>query len=80
MPKKEEKDDLRAISSDICDNISRHVSECKTCQRRLSFDPIEKALLKTHSVKNEIMELIAYIVTGIVLIVALHLISKVKMR
>ena len=62
----------------VCDKISGHVHNCKQCQRRLSFDPVEKALLKTHSVKNEIFELIAFIILGIIIIFALHIIPGMK--
>lgn len=56
----------------MCDSIYTHVHQCNHCQRRLSFDPIEKALLKTHSVKNEILELIAFIFLGIMIILIVH--------
>lgn len=65
-------DDYDTQASKMCDNIYAHVHQCNHCQRRFSFDPIEKALLKTHSVKNEIMELIAFIALGIIIIVLVH--------
>ena len=67
-----ESDDEFDSSNGICDKIYLHVIKCITCQKRLSFDPIEKSLLKTRSVKNEIMELIAYISTGIFIIFVLQ--------
>jgi hypothetical protein len=66
-------DEYEFVSNEMCDKIRQHVHQCKICQRRLSFDPIEKSLLKTHSVKNEIMELIAFISigTGIIFILSI---------
>ena len=63
---------------EFCDKIQTHVTECVICQRRLSFDPIEKALLKTHSVKNEIIELLAFIATGCMIIIILYMLLKYK--
>ena len=68
-----EQDDYETYSQKMCDRVTTHVHQCKQCQRRLSFDPIEKALLKTHSVKNEIFELIAFMVLGIVIIILVHI-------
>lgn len=61
-----------------CLDIQTHVNYCFTCQKRLSFDPVEKALLKSHSIKNEIIELTAYIATGIIIILLLYLILEFK--
>jgi hypothetical protein len=66
--------------SDLCDDVADHVEHCMLCQRRLSFDPIEKALLKTHSLKNEVMEFFAFVVTGLVVIASLWAVAKVKTR
>lgn len=66
------------IKQSICDKISTHVHECKTCQRKLSFDPVEKALLKTHSIKNEIMELVAFVSMGAMIIVILYYVVLYK--
>ena len=65
-------------SAMMCDKISEHVHGCATCQRRLSFDPVEKALLKTHSVKNEVMELVAFLTAGLFIIVVLYMLLKWK--
>jgi hypothetical protein len=74
IPTKDPSDHLdeRKVMMPICDKIARHVHECKTCQRKLSFDPVEKALLQTHSMSNEIMELIAFLALGAIIIVALQ--------
>ena len=68
--------DYDTYSERMCDKISTHVHHCKQCQRRLSFDPVEKALLKTHSVKNEILELCAFIILGVMIIIILQLKNK----
>ncbi len=80
MSDMEDANDIKDMYSGAikCEQVSNHVHECNICQRRLSFDPVEKALLKTHSVKNEIIELIAYIATGVIIIVVLHLLLKFK--
>lgn len=64
--------ELKLVSDNICNKVFLHVNQCITCQKRLSFDPIEKSLLKTRSVKNELMELLAYISTGIFIILVLR--------
>ena len=61
---------------ELCKKIELHVLECSHCQRRLAFNPVEKSLLKTYSVKNEIIELIAYISLGIFLIFILSIFQK----
>lgn len=73
-------DEYEVYSQNMCDKVNTHVHECKQCQRRLSFDPIEKALLKTHSVKNEILELIAFISLGVITIVTLHMIKGIVVK
>lgn len=65
-------DDYEERALNMCDSIYTHVHQCAHCQRRFSFDPIEKALLKTHSVKNEVLELIAFIALGIIIIFIIH--------
>ena len=62
----------------ICDKIQHHVAVCKLCQRRLSFDPIEKSLLKTHSVRQEIFELVALLGLGTFIIAFLYILQSVK--
>lgn len=69
-----EEDEFSLETKVICDKIAQHVYQCETCKRRLSFDPIEKSLLKTHSVRSEIFELIAFIIFGIIVIVMLYFI------
>lgn len=64
--------------TDLCEDVADHVHHCMVCQRRLSFDPIEKALLKTHSLKNEVMEFLAFTVTGLVVIASLWAVAKVR--
>ena len=64
-------EDYATVAQRMCDGVSEHVHECKRCQRRLSFDPIEKSLLQTHSITNEILELIAFIVLGLMIIISL---------
>lgn len=49
----------------VCKKIVLHVHECHHCKRKLSFDPVEKALLKSVSIKNDVIELIAYIFNGL---------------
>jgi len=70
-------DDYDKFSHEMCEKVTDHVYQCKVCQRRLSFAPVEKALLKTHSVKNEIIELVAFMTLGIVIIFAVHAYKKV---
>ncbi len=65
-------------SSDLCDDVADHVHQCMKCQRRLSFDPIEKALLKSHSIKNEILEFLAFLVMGCVVIASLWVVARVR--
>ena len=60
----------------VCDKIATHVGLCKLCQMRLSYDPVEKSLLKTNSIHREIIELIAFIVMGVVVIVSIHILTK----
>jgi hypothetical protein len=55
------------VSKTICNNVRSHVTECKNCQRGLSYDPTEKAIMKTHSIVNEILEMLAYVLLGIFL-------------
>jgi len=69
-------DEYERTSHQMCDKIRDHVHQCKTCQRRFSFDPIEKALLKTHSVKNEVMELIAFISLGAGIVFIIYMLRK----
>ena len=64
--------DYDTYAKAMCDKVSAHVNDCQRCQRRLSFDPIEKALLKSHSIKNECFELIAFIAVGIFIIILLQ--------
>ena len=63
-------DEYETFSQSMCDKIYMHVNQCQQCQRRYKYDPVEKALLKTHSIKNEIMELLAFALLGLVVIVA----------
>ena len=65
-------------TTNLCDDVSDHVHQCMQCQRRLSFDPVEKALLKSHSVKNEIIEFLAFMVMGCVVIASLWVIARVR--
>lgn len=62
----------------LCDDVADHVHQCMLCQRRLSFDPIEKALLKSHSMKNEITEFLAFMMMGFVVIASLWIVGKVR--
>jgi len=62
-----------------CVKIQQHVHQCTDCKRKLSFDPVEKALIKSYSIKNDILELLVFIITGILLIIILNLIVKIKM-
>lgn len=72
----EDEDDEYIVETKIvCDEIAKHVYQCQVCQRRLSFDPIEKSLLKTHSIKNEIFELLAFIIFGILIIFMLYIVA-----
>jgi hypothetical protein len=71
-------DEYERTSHEMCDKIREHVNLCKTCQRRLSFDPIEKALLKTHSVKNEVMELVAFVCLGIGIISTIYMLKQTR--
>lgn len=52
------------MEGNVCKKIVLHVHECHDCKRKLSFDPVEKALLKSVSIKNDIIELIIYIFNG----------------
>ena len=65
--------DVHISQQPPCDKLIDHVSMCTYCQKHLSFDPVEKALLKTHSVKNELFEVILYIAIGIFVIICLRL-------
>jgi len=65
-------DEYEQRAQAMCQQVSDHVHRCKQCQRRLSFDPVEKALLKTHSLKNEIFELLAFVSLGIVVVLTLR--------
>jgi len=56
-----------------CDKLIDHVGRCRYCQRHLSFDPVEKALLKTHTLKNELLEVLLYIGMGILVIICLRM-------
>jgi len=69
----EDYEDYEEKALSICDKIYSHVNQCKHCQRRMSFDPVEKALLKTHSIKNEILELVAFLALGVLIIFVLRI-------
>ena len=64
--------------TDLCDDVANHVYNCRLCQRRLQFDPVEKALLKSHSVKNEVLEFTAFLATGCFIIVILSLVVQLR--
>lgn len=63
---------------DVCEHIEQHVKKCRKCIQNLSFNPIEKALLKSYSIKNDIMELVVFIATGVLLIIILRMILYIK--
>ena len=61
-----------------CLKIQDHVLMCQDCQKILSYDPIEKSLLKTSSIKNDILELFTFLITGVVLLTILYFIVQLK--
>jgi len=61
-----------------CKKIQDHVVICKDCHKILSFDPVEKSLLKSYSLKNDILEVLTFIMTGVIIIIVLHLIVELK--
>jgi hypothetical protein len=61
---------------DLCKKIELHVLECSKCQKQLQFNPIEKALLKSYSIRNDIFELVTFIATGIFMIIILELMIR----
>jgi hypothetical protein len=63
-----------------CTKIQEHVGICTKCSKALSFDPIEKSLLKSYSIRNDVLELCTFIVTGVIIIIILHLIVELKKR
>ena len=65
---------------DVCTKIQDHILICTNCKFKLDYDPNEKALHKSYSIKNDIMELLAYIITGILIILILNLIVKLKIN
>jgi hypothetical protein len=65
---------------DVCKKIQDHILVCKNCKTKLDYDPYEKALLKSYSIKNDIMELLVYIITGIIIIYILHFIVELKVH
>ncbi len=64
------------LALDMCDKVHEHVLKCDLCKRRLSFDPVEKALLKTHSMTNQVLELIAYMIASATVILCVKLITR----
>lgn len=71
-----EQDAIEEFSEQICDKIIYHVSMCNKCQRKLSFDPTDMAILKSYSITNEILEVIVYICLGIFIIFVLYILDK----
>lgn len=63
-------------SSYICEKIETHVNNCSQCKRRLAFDPVEKAILKSVSIKNDVIELTVYIFNGIFILFFLQFIMQ----
>jgi len=72
----EKKVEVEDEERNICKKIEIHVIGCHNCKRKLSFNPIEKSILKTYSVKNEIIELIAYIGLGVFIILILDILKR----
>ena len=65
---------------DTCTKIQQHIRICNNCKSKLDYDPNEKALQKSYSMKNDVMELLVYIVSGIIIIFILNLIVELKIR
>jgi hypothetical protein len=65
---------------DICAKIQDHILICNNCKNQLGYDPNEKALMKSYSIKNDVMELLVYVITGIIIILILNLIVELKIQ
>ena len=51
-----------------CNSVMQHVGNCKKCKDYFSYDPLEKALVNSYSFKNELIEIVGYILFGILVI------------
>ena len=62
----------------LCKQIEKHVLKCLECKKKYTIDPIQKALLNNYSLKNDVIELVTFIIFGTIIITILQLVVKAQ--
>ena len=65
------KESIKKIETITCNEVDRHIADCKECQKKLTKEKIVYIKSNKEETSQEIMELVTFLATGVFIILVL---------